>query len=102
MESKNYAARSEIMWTDTIVHNDLLGMGRTEDWSSHQIEHGVSSLNDMLHGAGLSIIFPSWMKYTYKANINRFSQFSVRVWDSEILNLNFTNWRYENEIRNKK
>jgi alcohol dehydrogenase YqhD (iron-dependent ADH family) len=84
-EPDNYAARAEIMWTGTIAHNGLLGTGREEDWSSHNIEHGISSLNDMPHGAGLSILFPAWMKYVHKANINRFVQFAVRVWNIEPL-----------------
>ena len=83
MEPENYTARAEIMWAGTIAHNDLLGTGREEDWGSHKIEHGVSALNDMAHGAGLAIIFPAWMKYVYKANINRFAQFAVRVWNIE-------------------
>jgi len=82
-EPENYAARAEIMWAGTVAHNDLLGMGREEDWGSHKIEHGVSSLNDMPHGAGLSILYPAWMRYVYKNNINRFAQFAVRVWNIE-------------------
>jgi len=82
-EPKDYVARAEIMWAGTIAHNDLLGTGRGEDWSSHNIEHGLSALNDMAHGAGLAILFPAWMKYVYKANVNRFAQFAVRVWNVE-------------------
>ncbi|MCL5985145.1 MAG: iron-containing alcohol dehydrogenase [Actinobacteria bacterium] len=82
-EPRNYAARAEIMWAGTIAHNDLLGTGRVEDWSSHNIEHGISSINDMAHGAGLAIVFPAWMKYVYRANVNRFAQFAIRVWNVE-------------------
>ena len=78
-EPENYGARANIMWAGTIAHNDLLGMGRSEDWSSHNIEHELSAIYDIAHGAGLSIVFPAWMKYVYKHNINRFVQFSVRV-----------------------
>ena len=82
-EPENYGARANIMWAGTIAHNDLLGMGRSEDWSSHNIEHELSAIYDIAHGAGLSIVFPAWMKYVYKHNINRFVQFAVRVFGVE-------------------
>lgn len=79
----NYAARAEIMWAGTVAHNDLLGTGRVEDWASHMIEHELSGVYDVPHGAGLATVFPAWMKYVYKRNINRFAQFAVRVWNVE-------------------
>ncbi|WP_416147249.1 iron-containing alcohol dehydrogenase [Salipaludibacillus sp. HK11] len=83
-EPTDYAARSEIMWAGTIAHNDSLNTGRTGDWASHDIEHEVSGIYDIAHGAGLAIIFPAWMKYVYKHDINRFVQYANRVWDVEI------------------
>jgi alcohol dehydrogenase YqhD (iron-dependent ADH family) len=80
---KDYAARAQIMWASTIAHNDLLGTGREEDWASHQIEHELSALYDVAHGAGLAVVFPAWMKYVYKRNIPRFVQYAVRVWNVE-------------------
>ena len=80
----NYDARAEIMWAGTIAHNNLLSTGRIGDWASHKIEHELSGIYDIAHGAGLSIIFPAWMKYVYKHNVNRFVQFAVRVWDVDI------------------
>jgi alcohol dehydrogenase YqhD (iron-dependent ADH family) len=83
-EPTNYDARAEIMWSGTIAHNDLLGTGRIGDWGSHDIEHELSGIYDIAHGAGLAIIFPAWMKYVYKHDLNRFVQFANRVWDVEI------------------
>ncbi len=82
-QPEDYNARAEIMWTGTIAHNDLLGMGREEDWASHNIEHELSAINDVAHGAGLAIIFPAWMEYVYKHDLKRFVQYAVRVWDVE-------------------
>ena len=82
-EPENYAARAEIMWTGTIAHNNLLDTGRIGDWASHKIELEISGLYDLAHGAGLAIIFPAWMKYVYKNDIERFARFAVRVWDVE-------------------
>lgn len=75
----DYAARAEIMWISTVVHNDILGTGRIGDWGSHDIEHELSAIYDVPHGAGLSVIFPAWMKYVYKSDIKRFAQFANRV-----------------------
>ena len=60
---RDYNVRSEIMWTGSVAHNNLLNTGRIGDWASHMIEHELSAINDVDHGAGLSIIFPAWMKY---------------------------------------
>ena len=79
----DYDARAEIMWAGTIAHNDLLGKGRIEDWASHQIEHELSAICDVAHGAGLAIVLPAWMKYVYKHNLPRFVQYAVRVWNVE-------------------
>jgi len=80
-EPENYDARAEIMWTGTLAHNGLLNTGRVGDWASHQIEHELSAIYDIAHGAGLAIVFPAWCKYVYKANISRFAQFAARVWN---------------------
>ena len=79
----NYDAWAEFMWTGTVAHNNLLDTGRIADWGSHAIEHEISALYDMAHGAGLALIFPAWMRYVYKHDINRFVQFAVRVWNVE-------------------
>lgn len=84
----HYESRAEVMWAGTLAHNGLLGTGRLEDWASHAIEHELSALYDLAHGAGLSIIFPAWMKYVYRHNINRFVQFAHRIFNIDI---NFDN-----------
>lgn len=83
-EPENYQARAEIMWASTIAHNDLLGTGRIGDWASHAIEHELSGIYDVPHGAGLAVVFPAWMRYVYKENVDRFVQFATRVWDVEM------------------
>ncbi|MBU3113974.1 iron-containing alcohol dehydrogenase [Clostridium lacusfryxellense] len=79
----NYDAWAEIMWSGTVAHNNLLNTGRVGDWGSHDIEHELSGIYDVAHGAGLAVIFPAWMKYVYKHDINRFAQFAVRVFNVE-------------------
>ncbi len=74
----DYHIRAELMWAGTVAHNNLLDTGRIGDWASHQIEHELSALYDIAHGAGLAIVFPAWMKYVYRADMSRFVQFAVR------------------------
>ncbi len=79
----DYNARANIMWAGMTAHNNLCGVGRDQDWGSHAIEHELSALYDVAHGAGLAVIFPAWLKYVMHHDINRFVQFAVRVWGCE-------------------
>jgi len=83
-EPENYGVRAQIMWASTVAHNDLLGTGRVEDWASHPIEHELSGMYDITHGAGLAIIFPAWMEYVHQKNLEKFAQFAARVWNEEV------------------
>ena len=82
-DTQDYDAWAEIMWSGTVAHNNLFGMGREEDWASHDIEHELSGIYDIAHGAGLAVVFPAWMKYNYRHDIDRFVQWAVRVWNVE-------------------
>jgi len=78
---RDYDAWAEVMWAGTIAHNNLLNTGREGDWGSHDIEHEISGIYDIAHGAGLAIVFPAWMKYVYKHDVKRFAQWASRVWN---------------------
>ena len=80
----DYAARAEIMWAGAIAHNDFLSTGRIGDWASHMIEHEISGINDVAHGAGLAVVTPAWMRYVYKQDVARFAQYAARVWNVEV------------------
>ena len=78
---RDYEARANIMWAGTVAHNNVCGVGRAQDWSSHGIEHELSALYDCAHGAGLAVVMPAWMEYVMEAGIARFTRFAERVWD---------------------
>ncbi|NLO71516.1 MAG: iron-containing alcohol dehydrogenase [Porphyromonadaceae bacterium] len=80
----NYDARANLMWAGMIAHNDICGVGREQDWATHQLEHELSALYDVAHGAGLAVMFPAWMKYNMKQDVMRFAQFAVRVFGCEM------------------
>lgn len=76
----DYQARANIMWAGMMAHNNCCGVGRDQDWSSHNIEHELSAMYDCAHGAGLAVVFPAWMTYTMNHDVMRFAQLASRVW----------------------
>lgn len=80
----NYSARANIMWAGMMAHNNSVGVGRSQDWNSHQIEHELSALYDCAHGAGLAVTMPAVFRYVYKHDVNRFVKLAVRVWGCQM------------------
>ena len=76
----DYQARANIMWAGMIAHNNCCGVGRDQDWASHDLEHELSALYDCAHGAGLAVVFPAWMQYNMNHDVMRFAQVANRVW----------------------
>ena len=83
-DTRDYDAWAEFMWAGTIAHNNLLNTGRVGDWASHDIEHELSGIYDVAHGAGLAVVFPAWMKHVLSTDPLRFAQWAVRVWNAEL------------------
>ena len=78
-DPEDYRARAQIMWGGSLAHNDLTGCGLESDWATHGIEHELSGMFDVTHGAGLAAIWPSWARYVYKEDVSRFVRFAVNV-----------------------
>ena len=76
---EDYRNRAQIMWGGSLAHNGLTGCGVADDWATHQIEHELSGMFDVTHGAGLAAVWPSWARYVYKENVSRFVRFAVNV-----------------------
>lgn len=86
----DYDARAEIMWVGTLAHNGLAGCGlgvpglRDRDWTCHGLEHELSALDTKItHGAGLAVIFPTWMRYAWREHPERFLEFGAQVFGIE-------------------
>lgn len=80
---EDYDARANIMWSGTLAHNGLCGTGRLDDWATHGLEHELSALYGVTHGAGLAVMFPAWMTYASETNPGKIAQFARRVFDVE-------------------
>lgn len=79
-EPENYGARANLMWCGTIAHNGVCGVGCEEDWASHFLEHEISAIYNVTHGAGLSVIFPAWMTWMVEHNVDKIARYAIRVW----------------------
>ena len=80
----NYEARANIMWAGMMAHNNACGVGRSQDWNSHNIEHELSALYDCAHGAGLAVTMPAVFTYVMEHDVMRFAQIAVRVWGCQM------------------
>lgn len=78
---EDYRQRAQIMWGGSVAHNGLTGCGVHDDWATHQLEHELSGMFDVTHGAGLAAIWPSWARYVMHENLRRFVRFAVNVMD---------------------
>ena len=78
---EDYRNRAQIMWGGSVAHNGLTGCGISDDWATHQLEHELSGMFDVTHGAGLAAIWPSWARYVMHENLSRFVRFAVNVMD---------------------
>ena len=81
---EDYEARANIMWAGMVAHNNIVGVGRSQDWTSHQIEHELSALYDCAHGAGLAVTMPAVFTYNLPHDVMRFAQIAVRVWGCQM------------------
>lgn len=75
----DYQGRAQIMWAGSLSHNGLTGCGTTGDFATHMLEHELSAMFDVAHGAGLAAIWCSWARYVCEENIGRFVRFAVNV-----------------------
>lgn len=82
-EPRNYRARANIMWASTLSHNGLMAMGNQSrgDWAPHQMEHELSGIFDVAHGAGLASIWGSWARYVQKERPDKFQKLGAILFD---------------------
>lgn len=75
----DYQARANIMWSGTLAHNGICGTGRREDWVSHFMEHEISAVYNVTHGAGLAVILPAFMTFMAHHSPRKGAQLARRV-----------------------
>jgi len=83
-DASDYPSRANIMWAGMMAHNNSCGVGRTQDWTSHDVEHELSAVYDCAHGAGLAVVMPAVFTYNMNHNVMRFAQVANRVWGCQM------------------
>lgn len=83
IDSKDYEARSNIMWCATMGLNKMLGLSKTQDWEVHMIEHQLGAYTDCAHGIGLAIISPAYYRYIYREGLHKFVRYAKHIWGVE-------------------
>ena len=78
-DPEDYRARAQIMWAGSLSHNDLTECGTCKDFATHKLEHELSAMFDVTHGAGLAAIWSSWARYVLPGHESRFARFAVNV-----------------------
>lgn len=78
-EPNNYESRAEVMWAGSLSHNDITGSRSFGDWACHQLEHELSGMYKVAHGAGLAAVWGSWARYVYQEQPSRFAQYARNV-----------------------
>ena len=83
-EPANYNARANMMWTTTWAFNGFpaAGMGRVT-FPVHMIEHSLSAIYDIAHGAGLAIVLPGWLSYTQEKNVRKLAWLAREIFRSD-------------------
>ncbi len=79
-DSTNTEARSALMWAGALAWNGLCNAGvEGAETPNHMLEHPLSAVYDIPHGAGLSAIFPSWLRYKKNSISSRIIQFGKNI-----------------------
>lgn len=78
-KSADYTSRAAIMWAGSLSHNDLTECGTEKDFACHKLEHELSGLFGVTHGAGLAAIWGSWARYVMNRHMDRFVKFATEV-----------------------
>lgn len=76
----NYEARANLMWDGSMALNGITKLSKLQDWETHQIEHAMSAHFDIPHGAGLAVVHPNYMRYTYKKGLSKYVRYAKNIW----------------------
>lgn len=77
---EDYNARAEFTWAATQALNGSTTAGTNlSGFPNHMIEHSLSALFNIAHGAGLAIVIPAWMQWFKNQNHAQFERFSKEI-----------------------
>jgi alcohol dehydrogenase YqhD (iron-dependent ADH family) len=79
-EPGHYEARARLMWGATLALNGITqaGTGNT-GFPMHMLEHPLSALYDLPHGAGLAVVGPAWMRYASRRAPEKYARLADQL-----------------------
>ena len=81
---EDYEARANLMWAGSWAINGLLTKGSPVGWSVHAMEHELSAYYDIVHGVGLAVLIPHWLRHMLREdNVWKYVEYGVNVWGIE-------------------
>ena len=79
-DPKDYEARASVMWTAALAWNGLANAGLDGAViPCHMLEHPLSALYNISHGAGLAIVTPVWLKCRKEQISKRIIKFGKNI-----------------------
>lgn len=81
VESTDYIARANLMWTATLALNGLIAAGVPSDWGTHMIGHEITAKYGIDHARTLAVVLPAMMQIRRVAKHEKLLQYAKRVWD---------------------
>lgn len=80
-DSKNYEARSNLMWDATWALNTLIGKGKTQDWMVHMLGQAAGAITNAAHGMTLAAVSLPYYRHILPYGLPKFRRFAVNVWN---------------------
>jgi len=83
LDPHDYNGRANLLWTATLALNGLTaaGLGRV-GFPMHLIEHSLSALYDVSHGAGLAVVILGWLQHHADTSAPRIADLGKRIFPS--------------------
>jgi hypothetical protein len=78
-DGSDLEARAQVQWASIVALNGWVQVGTNGAYPVHMIEHTLSALYDIPHGAGLAVVNPAWMRFAARVRPDRFARFAQRI-----------------------
>jgi alcohol dehydrogenase YqhD (iron-dependent ADH family) len=78
----SYDAKANLLWASYLAMSRVLSVGHDENWISHMVEHGISAMFNLAHGAGMAIVMPAYVDMITPTDVSgRLARLSAEVFE---------------------
>jgi alcohol dehydrogenase YqhD (iron-dependent ADH family) len=79
-DPKNFDAKANLLWASYLAMSQVMSKGHDENWISHMVEHGISAMFNLAHGAGMTIVMPAYVDLITPTDVSgRIARLSAEV-----------------------